>query len=158
MKYERSRLFVDAAFQGRLIFRLVMYWVIYHVALWHAVFLYSLISAAIGYDPAVATKSFGTLYWEFTTQHVAVILCFLAMLPILGRDLLKFSHRLAGPLVRFRNTMEQMAAGKPVQAVTLRRADLPNHFLATFNKLITVWNQRFSQSPAPSLEQEEQEL
>ncbi len=35
MKFNRRRFFVDPAFQGRLLLRLVCYWAVYHVALWH---------------------------------------------------------------------------------------------------------------------------
>jgi hypothetical protein len=142
MKHHRKRLFVDSAFQGRLLVRLVCYWAIYHVALWHLLFLFHMMSAAMSHDPIVPAKSIGTLYREFAVHHTGIIVCFLVMLPILGRDLLKFSHRLAGPLVRFRNTMQQMADGKPVEPVTLRKHDLPSHFLSVFNKMVTVWNER----------------
>ena len=147
MKCNRSRLFVDPAFQGRLMVRLVIYWTVYHVALWHSLFFFTLLASAMNHDPAVPAKTFGTLYREFAVEHVSVIICFLVLLPILMRDLLKFSHRIAGPLVRFRNTMNQMIEGKTVEPVSLRRYDLPSQFLAVFNKMLLAWNERVSKQP-----------
>lgn len=158
MKYQRTRLLVDPAFQGRLLLRLVIYWAIYHVALWHLLFLFTMMSAATNHDPSVPAKSVGTLYREFAVHHSSIIVCFLVMLPILGRDLLKFSHRLAGPLIRFRDTMQQMADGKPVAPVSLRKYDLPSNFLSVFNNMVKAWNERVGGSVAPAIEENEREL
>ena len=77
------------------------------------------------------------------------------MLPILARDLLKFSHRMAGPLVRFRNAIEEMTEGKVIQPVSLRPRDLLDEFLVAFNKMVATWNQRVSQQrTSPPIEQE----
>ena len=158
MKHHRRKLFVDSAFQGRLLLRLVFYWAIYHVALWHLLFLFTMISAAMNHDPSAPAKSLGTLYRDFAVDHSSIIVCFLVMLPILGRDLLKFSHRLAGPLIRFRNTMQQMADGKPVAPVTLRKYDLPSHFLSVFNNMVKTWNERVGGHATPAVEVDEPEL
>ncbi|HYM99556.1 MAG TPA: hypothetical protein VET25_07420 [Aestuariivirgaceae bacterium] len=157
MKHHRRRLFVDSAFQGRLLLRLVFYWAIYHVALWHLLFLFNMMSVAMNHDSSVPAKGMGTLYREFAVDHSIIIICFLVMLPILGRDLLKFSHRMAGPLIRFRNTMQQMADGRPVEPVTLRKYDLPSDFLGVFNKMVMAWNNRIG-GPAPTVEEKEPEL
>jgi hypothetical protein len=155
MSDKRSKFFVDSAFQGRLMLRLVMYWVVYHVALWHTMFLFTLFSSAISYDPAAPPRSFGALYREFAGDHVGVLVCFAVMLPILARDLLKFSHRMAGPLVRFRNAIEEMTEGKVIQPVSLRPRDLLDEFLVAFNKMVATWNQRVSQQrTSPPIEQE----
>lgn len=158
MKHQRKRLFVDSAFQGRLLVRLVFYWAIYHVALWHLLFSFNMMSAAMNHDPSAPAKSVGTLYREFAVDHTGIIVCFLVMLPILGRDLLKFSHRLAGPLIRFRNTMQQMADGKPVEPVTLRKYDLPSDFLSAFNKMVTTWNARVGGTATTATPEEDLEL
>ncbi len=158
MKQHRRRLFVDPSFQGRLLLRLVMYWAVYHIALWHLMFLFTMVDSVLNHDPTAPATSCGTLYREFAANHISIIVCFFVMLPILGRDLLKFSHRLAGPLVRFRNTMQQMIDGKPVDEVTLRRFDLPSEFLAVFNDMVRKWNERVADSPAPAARADEREL
>ena len=157
MKYNRSKLFVDPGFQGRLLLRLVVYWVVYHVALWHLLFLFTLFSHTMSTESASPPKSLGALYGEFARNNVSIVICFFVMLPILGRDLLRFSHRLAGPLVRFRNTLGEMAQDKPVAPVTLRNFDLPTDFLNTFNSVVTVWNGKFDRQAQP-LDDTEQEL
>jgi hypothetical protein len=158
MSDKRNKLLVDSAFQGRLILRLVMYWIVYHVAMWHTLFLFNLFSTAISYDPAAPPKSVWELYSEFAGQHVGVLVCCAAMLPILARDLLKFSHRMAGPLVRFREAIEEMAAGKPIRPVTLRPRDLLDEFLVAFNKMVATWNQQVGQERAAAPVDSELEL
>ena len=158
MSYKRSRFFVDPAFQGRLLLRLVTYWAGYHVALWLVMFLLNLLDAGVIEDATQPLKSFWVLYREFAAQHVSVLICFLVMLPIIGRDLIKFSHRLAGPLIRFRNTMRAMVEGKPVSPITLRQNDLPSEFLQAFNNLVETWNARLSSPPPAQPSDEELEL
>jgi hypothetical protein len=156
MNWKRSKFFVDPSFQGRLLLRLVTYWVLYHVALWHTMFLVTLIGTSINQDPSLPAKGLWRLYREFTSEHISVIVCFLALLPIFGRDMIRFSHRMAGPLVRFRNTMQCIADGRPVRAVKLRKYDLMSEFLTTFNAMVTSWNARIG--AATPKEAEETEL
>ena len=145
----RRRLYVDPAFQKRLLGRVLLYWVFYHGTVWHLMFLLNFVGVGIKQDPTAAPKSFWALYGEFTMDHLWVIVCFLVMLPVLGRDLLKFSHRIAGPLVRFRNSLQAMADGKPVTTVKLREKDFLTDFLAVFNRMVESWNARLKQ-PEPS--------
>jgi hypothetical protein len=149
MGNKRSRIFVDAGFQGRLLGRLVAYWFVYHVALWHVMFFFTLVGASMNQDPSAPPKGFWTLYRNFAADHASVIVCFLVMLPILGRDLLKFSHRLAGPLVRLRRFMEAAAEGKPLNPITLRKGDLLTEFVGAFNRMGTIWNSSLKQ-PKPA--------
>jgi len=142
MKHLRRKLLVDRAFQGRLLLRLCCYWAIYHLALWHLLFLFTVGGALLSHDPTAPMKTWGTQYRDFFASHVSIIVCFLVMLPILGRDLLKFSHRFVGPFVRFRNTLQIMLDGQVVQPIRLRKHDLPSEFLPVFNEFIVKWNER----------------
>lgn len=151
MKQKRGRLFVDPAFQGRLIGRLAAYWLIYHAILWHLMFLYSLFCNVTGPVTSRATGSLAEQYRDFAVEHFGIVVCVVVTLPIIARDLLRFSHRVAGPLIRFRNVMNQMVLGRRVEQVTMRRQDLPADFLSTFNSLVTTWNNRLAEdSPEPS--------
>ena len=151
MNHQRGKLFVDPSFQGRLLGRLATYWFLYHVVLWHMLFLFSLVVNAL-------TQGGGTgrgvleLYREFAVAHVSIIVCFVVTLPLIINDMLKFSHRLVGPFIRFREVMKQMVEGKTISSVTMRPRDLPSDFLAVFNKLLTLWNQR---APRPDVTSDE---
>lgn len=151
MRNQRGRLYVDPAFQKKLLSRVLMYWIFYHGTVWHLMFLLHFIGVGMKQDPAAPPKSFGTLYVEFTVEHLWVIVCFVVMLPVLGRDMLKFSHRIAGPLVRFRNTMQAMVDGKSVASVKLRDKDFLTDFLVVFNRMLDTWNARLHRTaPRPA--------
>jgi hypothetical protein len=154
MNQKRGRLFVDGPFQGRLLIRVIGYWAIYNLALWHLLFLFSVFSKVISPGPSQAPFSLVEQYRVFAIDHVSIPICLLVTLPIFCRDLLRFSHRLVGPLIRFREVMTQMVDGKVVEEVKLRRADLPSDFLTVFNKLVKTWNERLADSATPKAEEE----
>lgn len=149
----RSRILVDPTFQFGLLARLVLYFVMYHFALWHVVFAVTFVSTAL--NAGAPRSGFWTMYGRFAVDHAGVALCFLGLLPVFIGNMLKFSHRLAGPLVRIRKTLQVMSDGKPIAPVKLREHDLLSCFVASFNRMAEVWNSRFA--PAASEELEEVE-
>jgi hypothetical protein len=149
MQNQRRRgFYVDPTFQKQLLWRLATYWVFYHMTLWHLMFLLNIVGTGISQDPTAPPKSFWAMYGEFTAEHLWVVVCFLVMMPVLGRDLLKFSHRISGPLVRFRNTLQAMADRKTVAPIKLREHDFLTDFAAVFNGAIETWNTRFQRQPS----------
>jgi len=56
--------------------------------------------------------------------------------PVLIWDMLKFSHRIAGPIYRFRRALEDHVSGGPLKAVSLRDGDLMGDFQGTFNEFV----------------------
>jgi hypothetical protein len=157
-KNHRGRLFVDPKFQGRLLLRLAIYWLVYNVAIWHVLFLFAVFSHVISQTPGQTSYSLVAHYRSFALDHASIPICFVATLPIFARDLIRFSHRLVGPLIRFREVMKDMAAGKTVEEVSLRRADLPSDYLAVFNNLVRVWNERLADETNAKSGLEKQEL
>ena len=82
-------------------------------------------------------RSFADLYGQFVHEHHAMWFCAFAILPIVLWDLLKFSHRVVGPLVRFQRTLESLTAGETIQEVRLRHGDLLFDLQTTFNQYLT---------------------
>ena len=76
------------------------------------------------------------LYSAFVAQNYTVIVCALAVFPVVLWDMLSQSHRIAGPLVRFQTVLRQLAAGQRVERVQLRRDDLLVEFQNTFNEFL----------------------
>jgi hypothetical protein len=62
--------------------------------------------------------------------------------PLVLYDILKFSHRISGPLYRRRQVMRDMAAGKAVPEFRPRKHDLLADVYVDFNALIRSWNAR----------------
>src|SRR5262245_9229398 len=118
--FQRKRVWVDPPFQSRLLLRLTMYLAAYTFLGLHLAFLFEVMREVAG--PGV--KSFTTHYVEFLHRQLPVLVALLAMTPALMYDLLKFSHRVAGPLFRCRKVMEEMASGAVVREFTPRKGDL----------------------------------
>jgi nitrogen fixation/metabolism regulation signal transduction histidine kinase len=51
-------------------------------------------------------------------------------------DTIRFSHRLVGPLVRFRRTLQDMANGEAVRPNKLREGDYLEELRDDFNKML----------------------
>ena len=142
----RKKVYVNPMIQGRLLGRMAVYWGLYHVVLWHAMFLYRFLQhrdAVLEGAPAVP---FWTLYTSFVSHNYPVVVCALAVFPVVLWDMLSQTHRIAGPLVRFQNAMRQMLAGHRVDRIQLRKDDLLMDFQDTFNEFLDWYNSR---QPAP---------
>jgi hypothetical protein len=146
--FQRKKLFVNPTIQGRLLVQLCIYWLLYNFLLWHATFLIeTLPSDGV---PAPILQSYG----EFCARHVIWLLCMLAAAPILMWDMVKLSHRFAGPLVRLERVAREMARGQRVARVTLRKHDMLNQFLDAFNELVEAHNRRLDKCSEPNDEWE----
>ena len=69
-------------------------------------------------------------------KYAPVLVLLLILMPVMLCDALRFSHRLVGPLVRFRRTMQAIAAEQPVQPFRLRRDDFLNELRDDFNRML----------------------
>src|SRR5947209_111683 len=104
-KFRRTRLWIDPGFQGRLLFRMASYLLLYAVIVVHIGFVFELL-ASFATAPAHSAQEH---YAAFLWQQRFLVLAFLLAAPVMLYDLLKFSHRIAGPLYRCRQVMQQMA-------------------------------------------------
>ena len=136
----RKKLFVSGRIQGQLVFRLGTYWVLYHFVLWHALFAFQYIQTRL--SGTLGAVSFQEMYGTFVLQYYPIIVCAVGMFPVFLIDLLRLSHRIAGPLVRFSHSIRGMIAGEEVRRVRLRKGDLLNEFETLFNEYVDVYEQR----------------
>src|SRR5262249_48664411 len=118
---KRSRLWVDPGFQSRLLLRLVCYFVLFSFAVIHVGFV---VQAMIEVGANGVRGGIDEFYVDYLGQQMPLLYSFLLIMPILLYDLLKFSHRLAGPLFRCRRVMQDMAEGKAVSEFRPRQFDL----------------------------------
>ena len=139
----RGRVWVSARIQGRILGRIACYWAIYHAVLWNAIF----ITRYIGYRAELITgdstpKSLGELYSEFASDYAGLALCATLLAPVFMYDVFRQSHRIAGPLVRFKSVLQRMITGEKVSPVKLRKDDLLTEFQDVFNDFIEYYNQK----------------
>ena len=124
----RDSFFVDSVVQGRLAWRVVSYWFfcLLAVELFVACWLVWL------YRPTSSTELVGLVMQVCAIPFAASLL----LLPIVIFDSIRFSHRFAGPMVRLRKVMKDMADGRPGGVVALRDGDFWNDFAGDLNRLI----------------------
>lgn len=132
----RKKMFVSSRIQGRLMFRIGLYWVLYHVVLWHALFVYRYIQHRWGQSNGQLAVPFHEMYGTFVIDYYPLILCAVITLPVVIIDMLHMTHRVAGPLVRFKNALHDLKAGKEITKVSLRKGDLLTEFQDEFNQYL----------------------
>jgi len=137
--HHRTRLWVDPAFQLRLLVRMGVYFLVYAVVVWHVGFLMQLADAMLRTG---LSKGFGSLYLGFIEQQRPLLYALVLVVPIIVNDLLRFSQRIAGPLYRCRKVMQEMAAGKRVPEFHPRKHDQMAELFEAFNAVIKEWNAR----------------
>ncbi|MCA9071021.1 MAG: hypothetical protein KDA84_18970 [Planctomycetaceae bacterium] len=139
---QRHQNFVNRKIQGSLLWRLAGYWLVYSLLLWHALFLWHLIdfgkTIAVQNGP---TLSFLDLYVEFCKENARLAICAMAIFPLFFWDGLRLTHRIAGPLQRFRDALEKLTHGEAVAPLTLRRDDLLVEYQHAFNRYLLFLEQ-----------------
>ncbi|QDT64394.1 hypothetical protein [Calycomorphotria hydatis] len=135
-KFKRGSKYVSHDIQGRMIRSFAMYWFVYHAALWHIMFVWEWLQLNIAMLGTNEQVSVGLLYLEFMYRHAPFLLCSLLVFPCVAFDLVRFTHRVAGPLIRFRNTLNAMAKGEPVRKIKLRKGDLLTELQDSFNNYL----------------------
>ena len=137
-KRARKQIYNSQKIQGPIVARLATYWVVYHLVLLHGMFLfhYFLYRGQLLADSQMTTVPFSELYSSFLSQNSSLLLCSVAFFPLILWDMLKLTHRVAGPLVRFMSTLKQLEGGEKVEPVRLREGDLLVELQTAFNSYL----------------------
>lgn len=111
---EQRRRKVTDPFQWRVSFRILTYGFIYQVTVWNLMFCWWLLRHS---------SSLIDQYRDFCTEFYPMLLCVVVLAPAFAWDAVKYCHKIAGPIYRFRATSRDIAAGKPVRRIKLRSGD-----------------------------------
>ncbi|QDV74052.1 HAMP domain-containing protein [Botrimarina mediterranea] len=130
-KHQRKRVFVDRDIQGGLVWIAARYW-----ALSLTVVGMLTVVGWVFIAPGIAQLV------ESPEQLRSLISCLImglvaaaALLPVVLLDLVKFSHRFAGPMVRLRESMRRAAAGEHVDPIRFRDGDYWQDLAEAFNAM-----------------------
>lgn len=137
----RNRRFVNRQIQGGLITRVGLYWLLYHVVLWHVLLCYRYIQSRMAGAAGQTSAPFGEQLGQLALAYSPVLLCGLFTLPVVLIDMLHLSHRIAGPLVQFGTALRDLREGRRVDRIDLRRQDLLTAFQDEFNKYLASLEQ-----------------
>jgi len=85
-------------------------------------------------------KGGGMPFWEyygkFFEVNKSILICAVAICPILLWDTLRVTHRIAGPIVRFKDVLKRLTEGEKVTKIELRDNDLMEDLRDAFNEFL----------------------
>ncbi len=129
MRNERKKVWIHS-FQTRLFVRIAVYWLIYLITVWNFLFVWRLLEEGPG-NPLEQ-------YGRFLADYYPVLILLVVLLPIAAWDMVKLAHRVVGPLVRFRQVIQDVAAGEPVRPIRLRQGDYLGEMRDEFNQMLAT--------------------
>ncbi len=127
MVRERKQFLVEKKVQLTLGLRIVAQWFVFLAV--------SIVVTTFLYMPSNLDQ---TLWQDFKVavfSQLPSITVFFALLPWFIHDSLKLSNRFAGPMVRLRGAIIQLAQGDESHSLTFRRGDYWTDIASEFNKL-----------------------
>ena len=127
MSEERKKVWVDH-FQTKLTLRIFSYLALFFIVFFNLLFSWKMWSEGPA-DPAAQ-------FFETLWTYAPVFVCLLVLVPIMAWDTIRFSHRLVGPLVRFRKTMQAITDGEAVRPLKLREGDYLTELRDDFNRML----------------------
>jgi len=125
-KYKRKKFFVDSSVQGALALRTIFYWMGGTTVTIGIVALLKIIDGRAGLESPYADL------WS-SCQPIAIASLFL--LPVIAYDMVQMSNRVAGPIVRLRQAMRQLAEGQTVAPLRFRENDFWREMADEFNSI-----------------------
>lgn len=116
----RGTRWVDSRIQGALIGRTLIHWVFFVIATLAATSGLEHISAVLAGQPEDAPALSLSKFWE-RCQPLSIVM--FLFLPIFCLDLVIWSHRFVGPMVKIRRAAHDLATGKSITPIRLRQGD-----------------------------------
>jgi len=145
-KYERKHFFVDPKVQGWLIFRVVLYWIVCLSTIILLLLCWRIITG-----PA---RIFYTHFDDMWFHYGPALVASFVVLPLVIIDLIRFSNRFVGPMLRLKRSMRQLARGEDVDPIEFRDSDFWQELANEFN---TIRMKILTSAAAPQVEQKETE-
>lgn len=124
---KRRQQFVDRRVQGTLIFHSVMYWAFCLLSVTLMVLCWRILTG-----PA---RMFYTHFDEMWFHLGPAFIASLFLLPIVVVDIIRLSNRFAGPMVRLRRALHDLAEGEAVQPINFRDNDFWKEIAEDFNRV-----------------------
>jgi hypothetical protein len=132
MKHKRRRIWIDR-FQTILFFRIALYFLLYQFAVWSLFAIANNLSEGLS---RLLGQSIGA--WAFLFASVPVLLLGLLFI----YDALILTHRIVGPIYRFRKMIEAVKAGGEIARMNLRDGDFLLELKDEFNEMLEILEQR----------------
>lgn len=121
--------FSDVQVQGALLLRILGHWFLFLLTAGGILFVFELLSG----DPHSGA---GEAFRSLQQRYAPVLLAVLGLAPVFVRDLCKLSNRFAGPMVRLRRNMRNLAEGREVSPIKFREHDFWQDLAEDFNRVV----------------------
>lgn len=131
-KHLRKKRFVDSKVQGTLIKNTVRYWAV-SVAAAGGLTVIGWIFITPGLSGFIGPNAFMASIIPMTLVGLAAAVL---VLPVLLLDVVRVSHRFAGPLVRFKRHLTEAAEGGPLRPLHFRDEDFWPEIAEAYNALV----------------------
>jgi hypothetical protein len=131
VQYKRKRIWIDR-FQTTLSIRLAVYFLLYQVALWALFFIngrLTVLAESMGWSG----PSCGVILTPVVAIGLALLFIF---------DAVRETHRVVGPLYRFRKTIQAVTSGEEVGLIKLREGDYLQDLKEDLNAMLRALEQR----------------
>lgn len=132
MQSKRSKIWIHSL-QTHLMLRVAMYCILFQVATWF------MLSTVVRLESLLKASA-----PELSLGNGFVILA--ALGTVFGAmfvwDAVKLTHRLVGPLVRFRRVFQQISEGKEVELIRLRKGDFLQEVAESINGMVKSLHDR----------------
>jgi hypothetical protein len=137
----RRHMFVDPKVQGALIARLVAYWIVCLISMTLTLLCWRMLT---GPDQPLRVH-----FREMWFCYGPALVVSLLLLPLVIVDVVRFSNRFVGPLLRLRRSMRELARNECNHPLSFRDADFWQEIAEEFNAL-----RDHVQQPAAAAERE----
>ena len=124
----RKQLFVDPKVQGALVLRAIMYWIFLLITVTLLLLCWQIITG-----PA---RMFYTHFNDMWYFYGPAAIASFALLPLVVVDIIRVSNRFAGPMMRLRRSMRDLARGEHVAPIEFRDGDFWQDFAKDFNAVV----------------------
>jgi hypothetical protein len=141
-RYFRSCRLIDPEVQAGLVIRVIVYWILCVVGI-----ALILLCGRMAGDPR---PIYAHLY-EMRFYYWPALLASFLLLPLVVIDVIRFTHRFAGPLLRLRRVMRQLGRGEPVEPIDFRSTDLWVGLADEFNTVLFRMRRYEAQAEADRL-------
>jgi methyl-accepting chemotaxis protein len=130
---QRTKIWVDQ-FQTKMTLRIAAYLVVFLVVLFNFLLAWRLWVEGPG--------NISEQMLRMVLDYMPVWICLVVLVPVMAWDAVRFSHRLVGPLVRFRRTFQDVAQGEPVRLIKLRKDDHLTDLRDDVNEMLEALQRR----------------
>ncbi len=140
MTLRRVQKFVDHEVQASLAWRIAGHWIMFLLACGVGTIIWTRLVEA-------PTESWSHVIRHWISHFVPFAVIAFCLLPLFLRDAIRLSNRFAGPIIRVRRTLGELADGKEPMPVNFRKGDF---WLSLQNELNRVISKHRHESNHPS--------